>query len=174
MLAGRLEPMGPGAAAEVSTAENPSRRSRPYTDRRVRPTPAVSLYSLTRRGRRSSIRRHADRFKHACVDRYDLHSLLVILTGLLLCIADGFFTLQLVERGAREINPVMHFFLALGPVTFLAVKYLATGCSLVVLLIYKNRPLLKERLHGRHLLAAVPFVYSLLILWELSLNLRLA
>lgn len=133
----------------------------------------MSLYSLTGRGRRTAYRRYADRFRHACVDRYGLQSLLVIATGLLLCIADGFFTLQLVDRGAEELNPLMHFFLSFGPVVFLGVKYAATGICLMVLLVFKNRPFFKDRIYGRHLLAAVPFVYALLILWELSINLHL-
>ncbi len=146
---------------------------RSLPDRRREPTPALSRYSLTGKGRRNGNRRHSDRFRHACVDRYGLHSLLVIATGLLLCIADAFFTLQLVNRGAHELNPVMSYFLRLGPGVFLAVKYAATGISLIVLLLFKNRPFWKGRIYGRHILAAVPFIYALLILWELSLNLRL-
>ena len=166
--------MGPSAAADLSAVAGEVRDGhRNLPDRRRRSTPTLSLYSLTGKGRRNGNRRHSDRFRHACVDGFGLHSLLVIATGLLLCIADAFFTLQLVNRGAHELNPVMGFFLRLGPGVFLAVKYAATGISLIVLLLFKNRPFWKERIYGRHVLAAVPFIYALLILWELSLNLRL-
>ncbi len=167
--------MGPSGAADLSAATGEVRDGhRDFQDRRRQPTPALSLYSLTGKGRRNGYRRYSDRYRHACADRHGLHSLLIIVTGLLLCIADAFFTLQLVNRGAHELNPVMDFFLRFGPGVFLTVKYAATGVSLMVLLVYKNRPFWRERIYGRHILAAVPFVYALLILWELLLNLRLS
>ena len=140
-------------------------------DRRRRPTPLFGR--LLHKGRRKEIRRFDDHRSHHYVDRYGLNSLLIILTALLLCIADAFFTLQLVEQGAEEVNPLMAFFLGHGPTTFLATKYLLTGASLLVLLVHKHRPLLGGRLYVSHVLGLVPVIYSLLLLWQITLNLKL-
>ena len=145
-----------------------------FTDRRRRPTPLFSVYSLTRRGRRRAPRRNRDLSHHSYVDRYDLGTVVILATSLLLCVADAFFTLQLVARGAHEINPFMNFFLAKGPLVFLSVKYVITGISLLLLVVHQNRPLLNGRIRAGHILMVVPVGYALLILWELSLNLRLS
>lgn len=157
----------------MSVAQSARGEKRHSKDRRRRPTPFLSTYSLTRKGRRLGPRRMNDRVTYGYADRYDPASVLTLITALLLSIADAFFTLQLVSRGAREVNPVMDFFLQLGPMPFLLAKYLITGSSLVFFLAHKHRPFFGG-LTGRHLLMAVPFIYTLVILWELALNWRLS
>lgn len=117
-------------------------------------------------------RRRRDRLTYGYADRYDVPLVLTLVTALLLSIADAFFTLQLVARGAREVNPLMNFFLQMGPTPFLLSKYLITGASLLFFLAHKHRPFFAG-VTGRHLLFAVPFVYTLVILWEITLSLRL-
>lgn len=140
-------------------------------DRRRHPTPFLSRHSL--KGRRRGVRRKRDLDRHIYVDRYGLHSVLIIFTAIILCIVDAVFTLQLVDKGAREVNPVMHFLLGFGPGAFLGVKYALTASSLLFLLVHSRRRLWGN-LQVRHILAAVPFLYSLLILWEVYLNLHLS
>jgi hypothetical protein len=86
-----------------------------------------------------------------------------------LCLVDAFMTLHLLSRGAQELNPVMDFFLRIGPIHFLLAKYLVTGVSLAWLLIHKDYPLLKGRLRCRSLLFVVPILYALLVVYELFL-----
>lgn len=145
-------------------------RSRP--DRRRKPTSPFSKYAFI--GHRRRFRRDDDAERLQFVDRYSLNSVLVIFTGLLLCIADAFFTLQLVNKGAREINPLMEFCLSYGAGPFLAIKYILTGGSLILLLVNGHRSILGGRLKASHILTAVPLFYSLLILWEITLNLQLS
>lgn len=53
-------------------------------------------------------------------------------TMLLSCI-DAFFTLQLIGRGAVEINPIMATMIGQGTLTFAATKMLLTGLGILVL-----------------------------------------
>ena len=161
--------MSQNVAGPTTTTDE--RRAAP--DRRRRPTPWISRYTFLGRGRRFRHRRLSDALRSPSVDRYEASTVVLVLTSILLSVADALFTLQLVELGAREINPLMDFFLGYGPAPFLLVKYFITGVSLLVLLVHKQRPLLGGRLRGRDVLYAVPFIYSLVILWELSLILRL-
>jgi hypothetical protein len=51
-----------------------------------------------------------------------------------LTIVDAVFTLELLNCGAREVNPIMHYYLGHGPLAFFAVKYLLTCISLLIVL----------------------------------------
>lgn len=53
-------------------------------------------------------------------------------TMLLSCI-DAFFTLQLIGRGAIEINPIMATMIGEGTLAFAATKMLLTGLGILVL-----------------------------------------
>jgi hypothetical protein len=55
-------------------------------------------------------------------------------TGImLLSCMDAFFTLQLLDRGAIEINPVMAVMIGQGTLAFAATKMLLTGLGILVL-----------------------------------------
>jgi len=103
-------------------------------DRRNRPTtPWKDLFSPLRRSRG---RRRADRVGY--VDRYSKRDVGLLFAIFLLNIADAFMTMRWLHRGGREANPVMDFFLDIGPVAFLAQKCLVVGFWLILLLVHKN------------------------------------
>jgi hypothetical protein len=103
-------------------------------DRRNRPTtPWKDLFSPLRRARG---RRRADQVGY--VDRYSKQDVGLLFAIFLLNIADAFMTMRWLHRGGREANPVMDFFLDLGPVAFLAQKCLVVGFWLILLLVHKN------------------------------------
>ncbi len=55
-------------------------------------------------------------------------------TGImLLSCMDAFFTLQLLDRGAIEINPVMAVMIGQGTLAFAATKMLLTGLGILIL-----------------------------------------
>lgn len=136
-------------------------------DRRARPTSPFSWASL--RGSRRSSRRAEDLQRHQFVDVYSPAFLLVILVILSLCILDAFFTLELINRGAQELNPVMAFFLQMGHLPFLMVKYLLTASGLMALLILKNCTIWGGRISARAVLLTIPFLYFTLIAYEVAL-----
>ena len=62
----------------------------------------------------------------------------MLMTIFLLNVGDAFLTMMWLERGGREANPVMDFFLDIGPTAFLVQKCLVVGFWLVILLAHKN------------------------------------
>jgi hypothetical protein len=135
-------------------------------DRRKSPTSPLSWRSLF--GSRRHSRREADKANHWYVDRYDSASVLAFVCTLLLSVADAFLTLMLVHDGATELNPVMDFYLKEGP-PFILAKYLLTSTCLILLLIHKNYRLLAGRMTTCNILYIVPFLYGLLIVYEVDL-----
>ena len=130
---------------------------RELADRRGRPTPMLSRYSLF--GRRKDIRRDEDKGKHIYVDRYSARTLIFILAILLLGIADAILTLYHIENNqAKELNPIMDFFLRISPDIFFNVKYIVTALCLLILCLHKNLPIV------RYLLAGVFVVYLIIII----------
>ncbi len=140
-------------------------------DRRSRGVPAIK--SLFIYARRKNIRRQDDRFKTVYFDQYSpaLFSLIVLI--LLLSVIDAFLTLFLVDCGAREINPVMAYFLKFGPFTFMGVKYFLTCYSVIVLLIFNNVYFRKLRIHTRSLISCAVAMFVIVIAWELFLMVRI-
>jgi hypothetical protein len=67
-------------------------------------------------------------------------------------------TMLWLHRGGREANPVMDFFLDLGPAAFLAQKCLVVGFWLILLVVHKNFRFAKIGLY------AALAVYALLLI----------
>jgi len=86
--------------------------------------------------RRSRGRRESDR--EGYVDRYTKRDVILLLTIFLLNVGDALMTLLWLERGGREANPIMEFFLDIGPWAFLVQKCLVVGLWLVILVVHKN------------------------------------
>ncbi len=143
---------------------------RTLKDRRKRPTTPFSWKSLT--GSRRYARRADDKLTYRYVDRYSARSVLVVLVALILSVGDAVLTLHLVSLGAEEINPIMDFFLRLGPLPFLLVKYVLTGISLLWFLIHKNFYIFGGRFSVKYILISIPILYVFLILYELILVLQ--
>ncbi len=103
-------------------------------DRRERPTrPWIGTLGPLRRIRG---RRESDRAGY--VDRYSRRDVALILTVFVMNVGDAFFTMLWLGRGGKEANPVMDFFLDIGPWAFLVQKCVVVGIWLVVLLVHKN------------------------------------
>ncbi|MFO0691002.1 MAG: DUF5658 family protein [Myxococcota bacterium] len=147
-------PRGEDGAAEVPSNATPLHPDRRHADRRARPTrPWLDLFSPLRRARG---RRATDQAGY--VDRYSKQDVGLLLAIFLLNVADAFMTMLWLHRGGREANPVMDFFLDLGPAAFLAQKCLVVGFWLILLLVHKNFRFAKIGLY------ASLAVYSLLLI----------
>lgn len=104
------------------------------SDRRDRPTrPWIGMRGPFRRMRG---RRAADRIGY--VDRYSRRDVALILAVFVMNVGDAFLTMLWLDRGGREANPIMDFFLDIGPGAFLLQKCLVVGIWLVILLVHKN------------------------------------
>jgi hypothetical protein len=103
-------------------------------DRRLQPTrPWIGMWGPLRRARG---RRTADQAGY--VDRYSRRDVALILSIFIMNVGDAFFTMIWLSRGGQEANPVMDFFLEIGPGAFLVQKCIVVGIWLVALLVHKN------------------------------------
>jgi hypothetical protein len=136
-------------------------------DRRRYNVPEIK--SLFIRGRRKKIRRQHDRYKPFCFDQYSPALFAPIVLILLLSIIDALLTLFLVDCGAREINPLMAYFLKFGPFAFMGVKYFLTCFSAMIFLIFHNVYFQRLRVHTRTIFTCAIAMFVIVIGWELFL-----
>ncbi len=120
-------------------------------------------------GRRKAVRREPDRQKSYQIDTFGPKTLAAILIIITLSISDALFTLFLISHGATEVNPIMAYFLDMGPSVFVAAKYVLTAVCLILILAIRNFYLFntKARVKILYIFFMIPFV--LVIKWELYL-----
>ena len=126
-------------AASPSTYE---RRGAP--DRRRRVWWSVCYGSFNPRRRTPPRRLEESRF-HS-LDWHSAHLLAVAIGILLLCVADAFLTLVLLQGGAAEVNPIMALLLGRSVAAFAVLKLAMTGAgtvSMVILARYRFMRLLR-------------------------------
>jgi uncharacterized protein DUF5658 len=105
-------------------------------DRRRRPTPRLSRYTLFG-GRRKTIRRQEER-EGSFVDQYSTRMWLLLAWIGLMNVGDSFFTLLHLQTGGIELNPFAALLLESGRTGFVVFKSLLIGLPLLVLCLHKN------------------------------------
>lgn len=157
-------------SSTVATRRNVERRS--GIDRRTKRF-GDTLW-LLKTGQRRQVRRQDDRRKVVMLDRYPPQLLGVIVLVLGLSVLDAYLTLWLTGRGAIEINPVMAYYLDLGPSVFLVTKYLMTAAAatIAVMLNYAAIRIFKVRIG--QLLKAFACCFAMVVVWELFMVARMA
>ena len=78
---------------------------------------------------------------------------------------DAFLTLELIERGAYEANPIIAAVMQYGTTSFTAFKMAVTGIG-VLILVFLARVVVFKRVRTGLILTAVFGVYSILICYE--------
>jgi hypothetical protein len=121
--------------AEARLSQQEEKDKRTTTDRRKTPTKPFSRYTIS--GKRRKARRQ-DEDKNYYVDWYETRDFIFILSIVLLCILDAFFTLKIITNGGIEVNPLMVNFIARSPAACLAFKYIVTVVCMIVILMHKN------------------------------------
>jgi hypothetical protein len=135
---------------------------REKSDRRKFPTRPLSKYIL--KGMRKHARREEEDQDYY-VDRYDAKYLALVLSILILCVFDAYFTLKIIHFGGKELNPLMIKFLDRAPEISLFVKYVITVISLIILLMHKNF-ILFGKVKAYFFLYVIFSLYFLLVLYE--------
>jgi hypothetical protein len=74
---------------------------------------------------------------------------------------------MLVGEDIQELNPVMDFFLKIGPFQFIMIKWFLTAFGLITLLVLKNYYLWQGRVRTVVVLALLPFLYLALVSYEI-------
>jgi hypothetical protein len=103
------------------------------------------------------------------LDTYGLDDVLIFVLILMCSVADAFLTLELVRGGMSEMNYVMNYYLQLGPLPFVLVKYSLTAVGLLWLIIYKNYPLFFGRVKVKAIMIAMAVMYCALLTYEMSM-----
>ena len=95
--------------------------------------------------------------------------LFIIAVGIaLLCVADAFFTLELITRGGSELNPFMAYLLDKGMYIFVGVK-MALTVGAIMLLVLHQRFAFFLKVRAVHILLVTFIGYAVLIGYELML-----
>lgn len=149
------------------------RKARPFPDRRSgidrRQRKHPTLRALLWGGRREEIRRVEDRRRVFYVDRYRQSLFGAIVVILFLSVMDAILTMLLLQKGAVEINPIMAFYIDVGPYTFLMVKYGLTSVGVLLLLHFRNVMLKWIRLRAEVLIYLVLVAFLSVVSWQLYL-----
>lgn len=162
--------MNPRTEVDISAPDAPAQpgadqRSRP--DRRSEPTSAWAAFPPA--GQRMRNRRADEHRRPYFVDRFSPAMLVFVLMLLAASIIDAMLTIDLIEAGGSEINPIMDHFLNYGILPFLLIKYLLTVSGLPLLLIFHNHYLFGTRVRVGHLIPAAVALYAVLIGYQLVL-----
>lgn len=102
-------------------------------DRRARPTSVISRFTLV--GRRIRGRRRGEK-QNTYVDRYTRREWTLALGILVLSLLDLVLTLQYLDLGGEEANPIMRWALDSGRETFAVAKIALTLAGAVFLLLH--------------------------------------
>ena len=136
-------------------------------DRRKAARP--SIRSLFRGGNREQIRRREDQNIIFWADRYSQTLFGAIVLILFLSVMDALLTLFLIGHNAEEINPVMAYYLSVGPYTFFAVKYFLTSVAVLILLLCQNIFLRTIRIYTHSLFYFIVAAFMAVVAWEIYL-----
>lgn len=151
---GKIRPVGVDFQVERRKGRGP--------DRRVRPTPMLSRYTLFG-GRRAGDRRGGES-TNIYVDRYGAGLVAVMVAIAVLCALDAVLTLLYLQKGGTEANPVMAEVIEWGPRIFIVVKCGITNLGLLVLCLHKNFR------YVRGVITAILGVYTALLVYHMYLT----
>ena len=140
---------------------------RSISDRRHKS--GISMRSLLFGGRRKSIRRAEDKQKLFYVDQYSQLHFGAIVLILFLSVIDAILTIILTNHGATEINPIMAYYLNVGPFTFLSAKYLFTSVGLITLLMLRNIFMKSLRIYAGSLFYYLLAAFIGVVSWQFFL-----
>jgi hypothetical protein len=136
-------------------------------DRREHRLPFFKM--LYFKGMRTSMRRAEDRRRIVAFDRYKPSLFIGIMIVLGLSLLDALLTLILIAHGARELNPVMRYYLSHGPQVFLLVKYGLTVSSVLIIVLIKESLLTRYQIATGKLLYVFAGFFCGVVIWEFYL-----
>lgn len=115
---------------------------------------------------RITVRRADDRKRIVALDRYQPSLFIGIMIVLSLSLLDALLTLILIAQGAKEINPVMQYYLSHGPQVFLFVKYGLTAFSVIIIVLLKDSLISRYRIGTGILIHVFTAFFGSVVLWE--------
>jgi hypothetical protein len=123
-------------------------------------------------GRRRRVRRQADKRGLHLLDYYPPKLFPLLVVVLLLSITDAILTLYLIDNGAVELNPVMAYYLKLGPNIFMATKYMITASVVIIGVLLNYACVRFTRFNFGQILNVFAGCFVMVVAWELFLIVR--
>jgi len=127
-------------------------------ERRKQPTPALSRFTLW--GRRTTFRRKEDQRSGGYVDRYHSGLLFVLTMFVGLNTLDAWFTMNILEDGGWEINPIVQSVITLYGDRFWVWKFCIVSIPLILLCLHNKFK------WGIQCILGISFVYIIVILYQ--------
>ena len=123
------------APTPASAPEGEAQRPR-GPDRRQRPTPMISRFTLL--GGRRQAGRRAGEIENIYVDVYSVRLVLLLLIFFALTVLDSVSTLVYLGKGGRELNPIAQWMIDQGPSFFVLAKGVLSGLCLLFVMLHKT------------------------------------
>jgi hypothetical protein len=120
-------------------------------------------------GIRESVRRIEDRNCIVIFDRYKPSLFIAIMFILGLSLLDALLTMILLSQGAKELNPVMRYFLSHGPRVFIFVKYVLTVLSVLIIVFVKEAFAARYKIGTGIFLHIFAALFGSVVIWEFYL-----
>jgi len=120
-------------------------------------------------GNRQTIRRQKDQSIIFLVDLFSPQLFFPIVATIFFSVIDALLTLFLIGHGAYETNPIMAYYLKIGPYYFFAVKYLLTSGGVLVILIFRNLIFRIFKINASALLYLIAGIFIAIVAWEIHL-----
>ncbi len=115
--------------------------------------------------RRRGGRRKEDLDAGFYTDRHDAPLLLIAMSVLLFSVIDSILTLQLIARGAEELNPLLAMLIEIDVKLFAWTKTVITAMALVLLVSHANHKVFGV-MRIRKVLVICLFLYSVLVTYQ--------
>ena len=90
----------------------------------------------------------------------------MIVSLLMLTIADGILTIELLDTNSEEMNPIMARLIPQGHQAFLMGKYILTAAGIPFIVVYKNYPMFGTRFRIGFVLPIFVSLYLVLIFYQ--------
>ena len=148
------------------------RESRDGKDRRKRKIPPLKY--LLFGGQRKRIRRKEDEDKLIILDIHGPRVFVLTVIILVLSIIDGLLTLNLMSRGAQEVNPVMVFLIDINPYIYFFMKCFLTIAAVIMLILLRNYRSKIFRVRVSYLLPLIAVFFIIIIFYQLHLKFQIA
>ena len=102
--------------------------------------------------------------------RHNIKIMICILVILIFSLADGILTLEVINKGGREVNPIMDFFLGISPFFFMTSKLVFATIGVSFLFVTKNIQLKPFLIRVHVLFPVFAIIYGIVVLWGYFLN----
>ncbi len=103
------------------------------------------------------------------LDQYHPGLLISVLVVVGLSLLDAALTLTLLDKGAVELNPVMRYYINLGPGIFLMVKYGLTALALLIMVVLNPIISVRYRIASSLMFPFCILLFGSVVIWELYL-----